>query len=97
MKNLNERIKLLRKQLNISQEEFANKLGITKQAISNIENAKSAPSIGVLYIMHDELDVNLNYIIAGNGDIFTSKKGNEALKASLFKELELMLKARGIE
>ncbi|MBQ4646493.1 MAG: helix-turn-helix transcriptional regulator [Candidatus Gastranaerophilales bacterium] len=97
MKNLNERIRILRKQLGMSQEEFASKLEVTKQAISNMENSKSAPSPAVLYKMHKTLDVNLNYIIAGSGDIFTTEKGNKALKASLLKEFEQMLKSRGIE
>lgn len=97
MKNLNERIKILRKQLEMSQEDFAAKLEVTKQAISNMETGKSAPSPSVLHKMHTKLDVNLNYIIAGTGDIFVSEKGNKALKASLLKEFEQMLKSRGIE
>lgn len=97
MKRLNERIRILRKQLGMSQEEFAAKLGITKQAVSNMETHKSAPSPAVLYKMHTEFDINLNYIIAGTGDIFITEKGNNALKASLLKEFEHMLKSRGIE
>lgn len=97
MKNLNERVKVLRKQLGMSQEEFAAKLGVTKQAVSNMETGKSAPSPAVLNKMHNILDVNLNYIIAGSGDIFVTEKGNKALKASLLKEFEQMLKSRGIE
>ncbi|MBR5304033.1 MAG: helix-turn-helix transcriptional regulator [Candidatus Gastranaerophilales bacterium] len=97
MKNLNERVKILRKQLGFSQEEFAAKLGVTKQAISNMETSKSTPSPMVLFNMHVNMDVNLNYIIAGTGDIFITEKGNKALKASLLKEFEQMLKSRGIE
>lgn len=97
MENLSKRIKILRKQLGMSQEDFAAKLCVTKQAISNMETGKSSPSPSVLYKMHTMLDVNLNYIIAGTGDIFISEKGNKALKESLLKEFELMLKSRGIE
>lgn len=97
MDKLNSRIKILRKQLGLSQEEFAAKLGVTKQAISNMENAKSSPSPLVLFKMHKELEVNLNYVIAGDGDIFLSEKNNKVLKETLLKEFELMLKSRGIE
>lgn len=97
MDKLHSRIKILRKQLGLSQEEFAAKLGVTKQAISNMENAKSSPSPLVLFKMHKELEVNLNYIIAGDGDIFLSEKNNKVLKETLLKEFELMLKSRGIE
>lgn len=97
MKNLGSRIKLLRKHLGKSQEEFANVLGLTKQAISNMENSKSAPSPAVLYKLHTEFDVNLNYIITGLGDLYSSSKGANALKETLLKEFEAMLSARGIK
>ena len=97
MNNLHSRIKILRKQLGFSQEEFAAKLCVTKQAISNMETGKSSPSPIVLYKMHKEMDINLNYVIAGDGDIFLSEKNNEILKETLMKEFEQMLKSRGIE
>lgn len=97
MKNLHARIRILRKQLGFSQEEFAAQLGVTKQAISNMETAKSGPGPSVLYKLYKKLDVNLNYLIAGEGDIFVTDKGNKALKESLLKEFEHMLKSRGIE
>ncbi len=97
MKNLGDRIRLLRKQLHKSQDEFASVLGITKQAISNIENSKSSPSPQVLYKMHTKLNINLNYIIAGKGEIFTSEEQKEDLKKTLMKEFEQILKSRGIE
>ena len=97
MKNLGNRIRILRKQLDKSQEEFAQELGITKQAISNIENSKSAPSPLVLYRLHNNLHVNLNYIIAGTGDVFVGTEKKEDLKKALMKEFEQILKARGID
>lgn len=97
MNNLHSRIKILRKQLGFSQEEFASKLGITKQAISNIETGKSSPSPLILFKMHQEMDINLNYVIAGDGEMFLTEKNNELLKETLMKEFEQMLKSRGIE
>lgn len=97
MKNLGNRIRILRKQLSKSQEEFALDLGVTKQAISNIENSKSSPSPQVLYKLHTKLHVNLNYIIAGSGDVFVGSEKKEDLKKALMKEFEQILKARGIE
>lgn len=97
MNNLHSRIKILRKQLGFSQEEFASKLGITKQAISNIETGKSSPSPLILFKMHQEMDINLNYVIAGDGEMFLTEKNNEMLKETLMREFEQMLKSRGIE
>ena len=43
-----ERIKLLRKQNKITQDELANALGITAQAISRWENCTGDPDIDLL-------------------------------------------------
>jgi putative transcriptional regulator len=42
MKN---RIRVLRAELNISQEELANQMGVSRQTIHAIENNKYAPSL----------------------------------------------------
>lgn len=97
MNNLGKRIRNLRKHLAKSQEEFANELGVTKQAVSNMENSKSAPSISVLYKMSTNMNINLNYVISGIGDIFLTQDKTNKLKESLLKEFESMLKSRGIE
>ena len=97
MKNIGNRIKLLRKHLGKSQDELAKILGVTKQAISNMENSKSTPSPQVLYKIHTELDVNLNYIITGLGELYTSTKGTETLKNTIMKEVEALLSSKGIK
>jgi hypothetical protein len=43
------------------------------------------------------MDINLNYVIAGDGEIFLTEKNNEILKETLMREFEQMLKSRGIE
>ncbi|MBQ8847474.1 MAG: helix-turn-helix transcriptional regulator [Candidatus Gastranaerophilales bacterium] len=97
MENIGLRIKNIRKLLNKSQEELASEVSLTKQAISNIETAKSAPGINLLSKLLLDYNVNLNYIIGGMGDIFITKdKTYESLRASLIKEVELFLDNRGI-
>lgn len=91
------RFKNIRKILKKSQDELAIELGVTKQAISNIENAKSMPGLTLLNKLLTSYDVNLNYLVAGIGDIFTEKeKTYKTLRNTLIKEVEELLDSRGI-
>ena len=97
MENIGIRFKNVRKLLKKSQDELAMELGITKQAISNIENTKSMPGLALLSKLLVDYDVNLNYIISGIGEIFIEKeKTYKALRNSLIKEVEQLLDSRGI-
>lgn len=98
MENIGIRIKKIRKILNKSQEELALELGLTKQAISNIETSKSLPSMAFLSKLLLDYDVNLNFIVCGIGEIFmTNEKTYKSLRNSLLKEVEQLLDARGID
>ncbi len=98
MENIGIRFKNVRKLLKKSQDELAIELGITKQAISNIENSKSLPGLLLLSKLLIDYDINLNYIIAGIGDIFIEKeKTYKTLRTSLIEEVERLLDSRGIK
>lgn len=91
------RFKKIRKILNLSQEELAKNLNITKQAISNIENSKSMPSIVSMSKLATKYNINLNYLIADSGEIYISKDENyKSLRNTLLEEVDEFLKARGI-
>ena len=91
------RFKKVRKVLNMSQGELASFLGITKQAVSNIENSKSMPSISVMAKLASKYNINLNYLIAEIGDIILLKDKNyKSLRDSLLDEVDNFLKARGV-
>lgn len=97
MQDIGNRIKKIRKLLNKSQEELALELGLTKQAISNIENSKSLPSISLLSKLLVNFDVNLNYVIGGKDSYFVSNQNDYSkLKNSLMKEVEEFLDSKGI-
>ena len=94
------RIKKVRQLLNLSQQELADKLSITKQAISNIETGKSSAGLNLLSKLLIDYNVNLNYVIGGVGDIFLAdgnSEFNNSVKNSILKEVEKMLDERGIK
>lgn len=61
-----EQIKSIRKKENLTQEQFAIKLNVTRQAVSNWENNKNLPDIGMLILMSDVFDISLDQLIKGD-------------------------------
>ena len=60
---LNENIKNLRKCNNISQVQLAQKLGVTKQCVSNWENDNILPSIDMLIKLANFFNVSTDYLL----------------------------------
>ena len=60
---LNQRIRLLRQARNMSQVELANRLGVTKQSVSNWENDNIQPSIEMLMRLASVFSVSTDYIL----------------------------------
>ena len=58
-----ERIKELRLSLGINQVQFANKLNVTKQCVSNWENANLQPSIDMLRRIAETFSVSTDYLL----------------------------------
>lgn len=70
MSNINDRIKLLRKNLNLSQEAFGNRIGITRASISNIEKGTRNMSEQTLKSICREFNVSSAWLKEGVGDMF---------------------------
>lgn len=71
--NLNEqyiamgnRIKLRRKELRIKQSELAEKLEVSNNHISSIENGREKPSLDIFIKICDELKVTPDYLLLGS-------------------------------
>ena len=58
-------IKLFREQKSITQAELAEKLSVTRQAVSNWENGKTEPDIDTLQNIASVLDVSVEELIYG--------------------------------
>ena len=53
----------LRKYLNLSQNEFAEKLSVTRQAVSRWENGDTVPNIDTLKLIADTFDVSVDFLL----------------------------------
>jgi len=64
------RIRQIRKQLNLRQKEFAEKLKISGPTLSEIETGKFKPGYDLLVNLVKEFNVNLYYVLFEEGDMF---------------------------
>ncbi len=64
-----ETIKNIRQENNMTQAQFAIKLNVTRQAVSNWENNKNLPDIGMLILISDVFHVSLDQLIKGEDNM----------------------------
>lgn len=67
---MNERVKELRKALGLTLEKFGANLGVTKVAISNIENGNRGLTDQMFLSICREYNVNPGWLETGNGPMF---------------------------
>ncbi len=63
---IGKQIKKHRTELGLSQEEFADKIFVTRQSVSNWENDKNYPDINSLVLMAEIFDVSLDSLVKGD-------------------------------
>ena len=68
--NINERIKQIRKDVKLSQEEFATKINLAGNSISRIENGSRNPSERTLSDICQRFNVNKDWLLTGNGEMY---------------------------
>jgi transcriptional regulator with XRE-family HTH domain len=73
VQSLQNRIKELRKALNLSQQEFADRLNIKRGAVANYEIGRNAPIDAVISLICREFSVNEFWLRTGEGEMFRQK------------------------
>lgn len=66
---LDEKISVIRKMSNLTQEEFAEELGVSRQAISKWENGSSIPDIQMLIKIADYYNLTLDQLVRDELDL----------------------------
>ena len=72
--NIADRIQYLRKQKGLSQEELADKIGVSRQAVSKWESEQSTPDLDKIIVMSDLFEVTTDYILKGIEPVSTTSK-----------------------
>lgn len=79
MAKLNDRIKKLRKELDLTQREFGERIGIKGNTIAQYELGRNEPIDAVISLICREFGVNENWLRDGTGEMFIKLSRNEEL------------------
>lgn len=74
---MNERIKALRKELNLTQQEFADRLNIKRGAVANYEIGRNEPIDAVISLICKTFNVNEEWLRDGSGEMFIERSPEE--------------------
>ncbi len=83
---MNTRLKQIRKELNFSQKDFANKLLLSQGTLAQIEKGARSVTDRTIKIVCSEFNVREEWLRTGKGNIFNSPQGKIQ---SIAKELNL--------
>jgi len=67
---LNNRLRILRKGLNLTQEEFSKRIGIKRNTLANYEIGRNVPIDAVIFSICREFNINEEWLRTGQGDMF---------------------------
>lgn len=84
---MNERIKELRKTLNMTQEEFSKRIGLSRNFIAQIEIGTKTPSERTISDICREFNVNEEWLRTGNGEMF-NPKSKDVLIAEMIADVQ---------
>ena len=91
--NIADRIQNLRKSRGISQEELADKIGVSRQAVSKWESEQSTPDIEKVILLSNYFETTTDYLLKGIEPVGESEKQWSAL---LFAVAGTILNAIGL-
>ena len=76
---MNERIKLIRKNFDMSQEKFGKTIGVSRDTIANIESDRIEIKDIFITSICREFNINENWLRTGNGEMFNPISKNEEI------------------
>ena len=79
-----KRIKKIRPALNLTQEDFGKSIGASKASLSEIETGKYKAGIELLENLVKKHNVNLHFVITGEGDMFMSPTASSFARSAKF-------------
>lgn len=100
MSTVGNRVRKIRKELSLSQDDFGQKIGLSRAGIAAVEADKNKFSQDVLYKIMTTFDINLNYLIGDMGEMFNcsnlDSSTNNDIKEEILQEVHKILKEKGL-
>ncbi len=78
---MNERLKELRKTLKLTQQEFADRIHVSRGALAVYEIGRNEPIGAVVDLICREFDVNEHWLRTGEGEMFIAKTPGDEIAA----------------
>lgn len=94
---MNERLKKLRKTLDMTQQAFSDKLGVKRNTVGQWEIGRNEPSDAIIFSICREFNVNENWLRTGEGEMFLEMSRDEQIEdfvGNLLKDEEDSFKRR---
>ena len=80
---MNSRIKLVRNNLGLTQQEFADKIKVKRNTVATYEMGRSVPSDSAIALICNEFNVNEEWLRNGTGEMFIEKSKDEQIAEML--------------
>ncbi len=85
--NISKQLKSYRKKFNLSQEELAEIIHVSRPTISNWENGKSYPDLQSLLLLSDYFKISLDELVKGDVVSMKNELENKEMDKSTYKML----------
>ena len=91
MRDIGKNIRSLRQSKNMTQDELAEKLFVTRQTVSNYETGKSRPDVEMLVKISDILETDIHQVIYGPEPVKLTKEKKRLLVGGILTLLLLVV------
>ena len=76
---MKDRIKKIRKEFDLTQQKFADRIGVKQNTVAQYEMGRNVPIDSVITLICREFNVNENWLRTGEGDMFVERTRDEQI------------------
>ncbi|MGM0297716.1 helix-turn-helix domain-containing protein [Enterococcus casseliflavus] len=96
MKSIGEQIKEIRHIHEITQQEFAEKINVTRSAVTNWENNRNYPDIQTIVLISDLFDISLDQLLKGDTMVIKKITNDTKVRKKQSKQLKVFYFLSGV-